>query len=313
MSITTTASTNMSFDSTDSKYQQSQDYVPDKEMLWEHPAEHDSWVHAHKAIRAELRMIQECCEAVQKKGGGLKSWKVQGLQNVFDAHYGFVQQHYAAHDEILAPALVERIQYSAKLTAPPKGIETTLEGLKTLFRNLNVDQDAEATMTEILSQWCQYRADMEGHLLEEERSGLPLTRAYFTPEEYGVIVQKILASKDKLQLGSFIYHMGPDRMRCEFMKENDIPFFVWYTTFRGAYKLYERRVMDMVYKLESGTRKPKKTAVISVVERQQLMVVSPYYAGTIRGNGSPTQGPQIRRNNYDQVRIRELRNTFEVM
>ena len=53
-------------------------------------------------------------------------------------------------------------------------------------------------------------------------------------------------------MGSIIYHMGVERWRNEFMKQEGIPFFVWYLVFSSGLKLYEREVIKHVDALKSG-------------------------------------------------------------
>lgn len=246
------------FNIKDPVYQANEKFKPDKEELYHHPAETDGWVHAHNAIRAELRMIQECIESIQtlsKEDPGaisLRDWQVKSLQAVFMAHYSFVHTHHKNEDDILAPKVAERVVYPKKLTADHDGIVEAMEDIKKQINDLKAGDEVSTTMPALLNKWTSYRKELEEHLMEEEEMGLPLVRAYFTPKEYGKMTQEIIANEGKLEMGSFVYHMGAHRMRGEFMKQEGIPFFVWYLVFRGGLKLYEKQVMVHAEALKSG-------------------------------------------------------------
>lgn len=247
------------FDPTDLKYQADKAFGPDKESQWNHPADHDGWVHAHNAIRGELQMIQESLESLQKQvipedpsSINLKDWQVKALQSIFEAHCQFIHSHHRNEDEILTPELTKRIVYPEKLTSDHEGLVEAMSNLQKAFDNLKAGDDVKSTASALLSQWSAYSQDLKEHLLEEEEIGLPLCRAYFTPKEVKAIVQKLLKKETKMELGSFVYHMGEARMRTEFMKENSIPFFVWYIAFSGALKLYQKNVMELVGALKLG-------------------------------------------------------------
>lgn len=248
-----------SFDPTDLKYQADKEFAPDKDKEWQYPPQNDGWFHAHNAIRGELLMIQECCESLQKQASQqdpssitLKDWQAQALQTIFDAHFHFIHSHHSNEDDIATPALSKRIVYPDKLTSDHDGLVKALADLKTSIEALKPGDDVDETMTALLKQWSAYRMDLEEHLSEEEEIGLTLARAYFTPKEYGVITHQIIAKETKLEMGSFVYHMGENRMRTEFMKQHSIPFFVWHLNFRGALKLYRQGVVEFVEALKSG-------------------------------------------------------------
>ena len=81
-------------------------------------------------------------------------------------------------------------------------------------------------------------------------------RAYFLPKEYLKIVHKLVQGESKLMTRCFVHRMGEDRCRNEFMKEQGIPFFVWYVAFSGCLKMYEKTVGTAVEALQSGVAPP---------------------------------------------------------
>jgi hypothetical protein len=109
---------------------------------------------------------------------------------------------------------------------------------------------------DLSEEWVGHQTLMLPHLKEEEDIGLPLYRAYFTPKEGAVIVQKIIAGskakKPKFEFGSFIYVLGVEKFRNEFMVQESIPGFVWYIDFKSKYKIFVRDFVGNVESLKKG-------------------------------------------------------------
>merc|ERR1712146_91492 len=85
-----------------------------------------------------------------------------------------------------------------------------------------------ATLTsaaELSELWAEYDRTMRAHLLEVEAVCLPLLRTYFTPQETGKLVAKILGGVPPVSMGSFWYAMGGKEAAMKFMKQEGIPFF----------------------------------------------------------------------------------------
>jgi hemerythrin-like domain-containing protein len=242
-------------DTSDLKYQADKAFQPDKESTWKFPKENDGWVHAHNTIRGELQTIEDCLKAVQSRARTqptLKSWEIQAIRTVFEAHCEFVHLHHENEDHIASPFLATRIKLPSKLTDDHPGIVKTMNNIEAKIKALKPGDERDASMAALLAEWKPYSATMHEHLQEEEDIGLPLQRAYFTPAEHVKMVEKLIARETKLALGNFVFHMGKDRFRKEFMKEQGIPFFVWWLSFSGALKLYETKVVTASKALMSG-------------------------------------------------------------
>jgi hypothetical protein len=90
------------------------------------------------------------------------------------------------------------------------------------------------------------------HLLEEEKIGLPLARAYFTRKEFSKIVSAIMKKATPIELGAFIHTMGEHSFRREFMPQEGIPFFVWFLVMKRCLNAYVKRCHVHLVALESG-------------------------------------------------------------
>ena len=95
--------------------------------------------------------------------------------------------------------------------------------------------DYPAKLETLSNAVASYEEILLPHLKEEEDFGLLLTRAYFTHDEIGKIVEKIMAKAPPVEIGSIVYYMGVEKYRKEFMRREGIPFFVWYLAFKKMY------------------------------------------------------------------------------
>jgi hemerythrin-like domain-containing protein len=238
------------FDATDKKYQVSAQYEADKESTWKYPAQNDGWVHAHNALRGELSMIREVLVTMEQRSNPLEEWEILSVKCIMKAHFEHIHSHHTIEDEKFVPELRKRIQFPEKLVTDHIGLVKKLEELENIIKNMQCGIQLEST--HLLQHWIEYHDMMLPHLQEEEDVGLPLLRAYFTPHDINPIVQKVMANCPKIELGSFIYFMGVDRCRNEFMKQEGIPSFVWYIDFNFKYKYFVKEFVHHAEALKLG-------------------------------------------------------------
>jgi len=209
---TTHTATSAMFDPTDLKYKAVlSNLKPNKETSWPYPKEKDGWVHAHNAIRADLQTIQECLQLVlnrrQHDHAPLQAWEIQALVTIYDAHDHFIYEHHTNEDGVLAPLLATRILKPDKHSGfvDHEGLVQQMEGISTALHNLNDNQDQhdeqddEVALTTILKKFKVYSGHMRAHLQEEEDFGLPLMRAYFTPQDVAPTIQKMNKNTSKVR------------------------------------------------------------------------------------------------------------------
>ena len=93
-----------------SAYQVNDEYLPDKEALWNHKPEESGWTLAHNALRSEMTTFLEALAAV-KSQGALKEWQIKAIQTVFEGHFTHIHGHHENEDDILAPEVQKRFKY----------------------------------------------------------------------------------------------------------------------------------------------------------------------------------------------------------
>jgi hypothetical protein len=115
--------TTTKFDATDSKYQLKDEFKPDKEKLWPYPKEEDGWVHAHNALRFEIRELIEAVDATHKRSPQLQQWEIDCIAKAWKGHEDHIHSHHSNEDNIMGPYLSTRFHYPDKVSkavAPTK-------------------------------------------------------------------------------------------------------------------------------------------------------------------------------------------------
>lgn len=239
------------FDATDSKFQLKAEFKPDKENLWPYPKEEDGWVHAHNALRFEIREMILAVEATKKRSSKLQQWEIDCIAKAWKAHEEHIHSHHSNEDHIMAPFLSTRFHYPDKYTADHYDLVLKLNNLHKIVGDLKAGASGSATL---LKELLEYEAMIKPHLLQEEIECLPLCRAYFTPEEVGEKVQEMIAKSPKVETGSFIHAMGVEKFRKKFMQQEKIPFFVWYVVFVWRLKHFRRVFVAPIEALKAGVK-----------------------------------------------------------
>eukprot|EP00956_Cyclotella_meneghiniana_P026999 scaffold59674_cov105-Cyclotella_meneghiniana.AAC.1 len=110
------------FDPTDTKYQVSDDFPPDRESTWPYPPEKSGWVIAHNYLRDSMNQFQECLISVRDNSSkiNLQEWQVDCIRELFTLHYDMVEEHHTTEDKYCREIL-------PKVSALIDGVEPLLE------------------------------------------------------------------------------------------------------------------------------------------------------------------------------------------
>jgi len=244
-------------------------YKPDKETTYAYPIEEEGWTHAHNSLRAQIDTFGEALRATveRSKGKPLLAWEVDAIQRWWESHFAVIHCHHHNEDERYVPFFQERFRYPPKLEADHVTLNENLDTLASLVAGLSTE-NVEG-LVKLAKAWDEYGTMLKPHLIEEERFVLPLMRAYFTHEEMGELVEAILSDPKAPpeEVGGFIYHMGEDKFRSEFMKQEGIPCFVWWVGgFASKTTHYRTQVVTQVDALKSGTPPPQpSTSTCSIM------------------------------------------------
>jgi hypothetical protein len=247
-------------DITDTQWQVDEKYNPDKEDTWGYPATKDGWMHAHNAIRGELNDLSEAIKSVATKyPNGTPSWAIDSIKTLWNAHEIFIHAHHGNEDIIMTPFLMTRIKLPDKLESDHKIVVDIMNDVKQSIDDLKENDSLHLVLERLTS----YQEALFPHLMEEENIALPLMRSYFTPKEVKPKVMEILSLEPSIAMGSFIYFMTEEVMRSDFMKQEGIPFFVWYIAFKKNYNKYLTGVRTHIDALNNGIpRVAKKSGMI---------------------------------------------------
>jgi hypothetical protein len=264
-------------------------YKPDKATTYKYPIEEEGWTHAHNSLRGQIDTFGEALWATveRSKGKPPSAWEVAAIQLWWKSHFKVIHCHHHNEDKryVVVPSSLswnvvvpyvsgscsscilhafryvpffqKRFKYPPKLEADHVTLCELLDKLASLIAGLSTE-DVEG-LGKLAKAWDEYGTMLKPHLVEEEAFVLPLMRAYFTHKEMGKLVEAILSDPKAPpeEIGAFIHFMGEEKFRSVFMKQEGIPFFVWWVGGFGS-KLthYRAEVVPLVDALKSGTASP---------------------------------------------------------
>ena len=175
----------------------------------------------------------------------LKAWEKDSLKAWWKGDSAHIHDHHGNEDELFMPMMKTRIVLPAKLEEDHTWLVAHMDKIEACINSIR-------SADELAELWAEYDVKMKAHLVEEEAVCIPLLRAYFTPEEVAAKVQEILGNAPAVAMGSFFFWMGGKGPVMEFMKQEGIPFFVWYIQFKGQLKVYQNEMQKHVTCLMTG-------------------------------------------------------------
>lgn len=199
---------------------------------WHSPLCKDGWTLAHNAIRAELNDFAYIL--IHLKHRDITPQHAAAIRLWWKGHSEHIHGHHRNEDDIINPFIRMKTEY-------PEKLEKDHEYLVQCMANIDeCIQECPINVHILTDMWTNYMQEMLSHLWEEETIGIPLVRKYFAPHEFQVPLQTILKKSSSLELGSFVYHNGGKKYMQKFMKQENIPWFVWYIAFRKYQALYKK-------------------------------------------------------------------------
>jgi len=192
--------------------------------------------------------METALDASLERGLVFEEWEVHCWQQAWKIHENHLRAHHENEDEIFVPFLATRFEYPDQCEVDHVAIVAKIDILKRRSTGLKPGSWVEPLRQEFL----EYKNMLLPHLQKEEDEGLVLSRVYFTPDEIKPKVMEILQNEAPADMGSFIHYMGVDRFRSEFMKQEDIPFFVWYLVFTWRLRTFQKEFLKPIDTLTIG-------------------------------------------------------------
>lgn len=251
----------MTFNPTDLKWQLTADFKPDKASLWKHPAEKDGWVLAHNMIRQEVNdLIAGLHSIAEKYPNSTPQWAVNSIKDIWSHHYDVIMDHHRNEEEIINPYIKTRVNFPDKLEADHEALCIKMKDVQECIDKLQ----AKNSLDDLINSMNIYKTTMFPHMEQEEKVGLPLLRAYFTPRQVKAKQIKIALTTGSNVFGSMIDTMGDDYFRKVFMPQEGIPFFAWHIKFRNDHMWFLQNVKCQLNGLIEGNpvNKVKKNSFL---------------------------------------------------
>lgn len=156
--------------------------------------------------------------------------------------------HHAMEDAVLHPFVRSRVSYPADFRASHDQLNFLLRAVDRAICNRTFNRASE-----LAPVWHGYRTSLYPLLAEEEAILIPLTRAYFTPEEYGAKIGEILRSAPKLALGSLLHHLqGGKEGAMSFLVRYGYEWMAWYRSVHATRTHYREHAESKLASLLVG-------------------------------------------------------------
>jgi hypothetical protein len=261
--------------------QQHNEKAISNEQSYNWSADQDSMVLAHNAIRKEIKDMKTVLENLQPSCAEddppvgeeplepSSSWQMDSIREWCKGHDAHVRFHCQNESDHLHPAMSERLKDfpTSQLKQDHEEIHTCLDELMSILLVESsrcwkkAPDDTTATTTtatsdckeeQLLKLWCKYEATVLSHFQQEEQEGIVSTRQAFSAKEWAPIIKTFFDRGAKEEFGSLIHAMGQDDFRTVFMKQRNIPGFVWRIAFQKNLRYYETTMVRHMDALLSG-------------------------------------------------------------
>ena len=208
----------------------------DHSDTWKTPIHKDGWVMAHNSIRSELSEFHYVLKHLQNRN--LTQLHIHHLHKWWRGHSEHIHCHHSNEDDKLNPFIRTKVEYPEKLEKDHAYLISCMKEINDCIMTLPI------MLSKLLLLWDNYMQHMFSHLLEEEQVGIPLVRKHFTHNEFSVFLNSMLKDIKPIEMGSFIYYNGGKPYMKKMMRDEGIPWFVWYIKFRKFLSVYKKEVLS---------------------------------------------------------------------
>ena len=169
-------------------------------------------------------------------------------QDWWVGHRDHVVNHHAMEDRTLHPYVRSRVHVPVEFQASHDQLACMVRTVNRAICNRHFTRASELVLV-----WHGYRTSLYPLLAEEEAILIPLTRAYFTPEEYGAKIGEILRSTPKLAMGSLLHHLqGGKEGAMGFLVRYGFEWTAWYSWAHAARTQYRENMESKLASLLVG-------------------------------------------------------------
>mmetsp|Transcript_4943 Transcript_4943/g.12046 ORF Transcript_4943/g.12046 Transcript_4943/m.12046 type:complete len:286 (-) Transcript_4943:135-992(-) len=230
---------------------------------WHISAEDDGWTMAHKGLTTHLKLLQSafqsCLSILTEKNAVIGVATIAKLWEAVTLFYQNLNHHHLNEEELVFPFLKKRCTFPERMSSDHKEILQLLDIIRTHANELKELQSPSVHLQQpLIREICETIGKLllinQEHFLEEEEVGLVLLRKYFTEEEYGPVVQKIMESETMEDLAYLLlgaYTSEKDRIRwCKDVAR--MPSEVIRTALKPALRRLEINVVYPVHDVASG-------------------------------------------------------------
>ena len=148
----------------------------------------------------------------------IEPWQIQSIQAWWKGHEAHMKFHCKNENKYLHPVMSKRFDFPSKMQKDHDDINEHLDEISLIIRNLKPSSN-EQQLHHLLMAWEMYVDTVTQHFQEEESQSIVSTRKTFECKEWAPIIKSFFDNGAKEEFGSFIYAMGEDTFRKDFMRK----------------------------------------------------------------------------------------------
>lgn len=210
----------------------------------------DGWTLAHDALRGEVYDFLAVLDTLSTQQEPISHRQARAMNKWWQGHLKHMQSHHANEDRIVKAFVQQRFTYPDFMDEDHEEVEHHFDRLSKLVRRLYVsrtDHDRTDAFSQLRRAFQEYADCLLPHLLAEEAIAIPLTRAYFTPNEVQRLTNRLARIGPRVETGAIVHYVGPSKLK-RAMTLQHAPFqrVAWALILNPRYRYYKRHMIALL-------------------------------------------------------------------
>ena len=233
-------------------------FPPDKSGTWTFGIDVDGWKLAHDALRGEIRDFQHALNVLEQDQVPPTRQQSRALRRWWNGHVRHTQSHHKNEDRIVKSFVEQRFVYPAFMEDDHVKIDHHLETISELTRRLSstrAAKDRTKVLKRLREAFEEYVNDFLPHLQAEEDLGIPLTRAYFSPQEVRGLTNRLASRGPGVETGAIVHYVGREKLNHAMQLQNvPNPRVLWVLILNPRHRYYQRHMLRSLDRITKKSR-----------------------------------------------------------
>jgi hypothetical protein len=210
----------------------------------------DTLVLIYEALYKEGAALGTIVDKLKSSSDQIQDWQVSSVRTLWDIHSNHMSKHLDITEGFLLPRLKQYMSTIPEQTIidSQKNLRTHLSIIGKSVRTLDCNVNGWVSLATVLDN---YNSDLNIHFLGNTDAVLGQAKSAMTRFQWARTMQKYM-EKGGVDMGSFIYFMGVETFREEWMSFCKLPKFLWGLYFKTGWQSFQDKWGRHVSALERG-------------------------------------------------------------